>query len=87
MSRTPNWRGNSGKETAARVRNLPIQDLSFGRWLFHIDEQDMQALVERFPELNPNNGELDPETRRKAWNKWAQSSASEPYRVQSKARL
>lgn len=54
-----------------------------GRPALHMDQADMQALMTRFPELDPVENP-DAEIRGKCWLKWIRSSASEPYRLRTK---
>lgn len=70
------------RQRAAALRSAGcVRDCSFGRWGVTLDDADYQALIQRYPELEFENNEIDKDMRSKAWLKWMASSASEPYRV------
>ena len=49
----------------------------------HIDESDLAALYERYPELDASQN-TDKVSHRRAWERWLKGSASEPYRLRTK---
>ena len=51
--------------------------------LAHMDQADLIALYERYPELDPVQN-TDKTAHRKAWERWMKGSASEPYRLRTK---
>lgn len=63
------------------IRNSiePLGHLPWGSSMLQIPELDYYVLIRRFPELNSPDAEI----KTKSWDKFARSTASEPYRVRS----
>lgn len=58
--------------------NVPDKSEALGRPALTIPEMDYWELIKKYPDLDPQNGDTDTQT--KAWLKFMRSTASIPYR-------